>query len=73
MGKISDYDKWLYDQVDRYMEEQDKMTCGNCTHYINGFCWKDINNMDQSLLDKERDTRAEDDYCEDWEYNEMEE
>ena len=70
MGAIDPYDKWLYDQVDRYMEEQDMMTCENCTHYIKGICWKDVPEIDESRIDKDRDARDPDDYCEDWEYNE---
>lgn len=71
MGRISDYDKWLYDQVDKYMEEQDMKCCDNCIHYIDGYCWKDVNNLDPANLVPERDSRAEDDSCDDWEYNEM--
>jgi len=68
---ISDYDKWLYDQVDRYMEEQDMRVCNNCIHYFDGVCTKDWNNMDKSYYIPDRDDVAPDDSCEDWEYNEM--
>ena len=71
MAQLSSYDRDLLNSADRYMEELDRMTCQNCTHYLNGYCWKNINNMDESLLNKEEDERAEDDYCEDWEYNEL--
>ena len=46
-------------------------TCSNCIHYINGFCWAQINNMDPSLLEPERDARSPDESCEDWEYDEF--
>lgn len=71
MGQISPYDKWLYDQVDKYMEEQDMKCCGNCINYVGDYCIKDWNNMDESCKDAERDAKDPDDYCDDWEYNEF--
>lgn len=70
MARISDYDKWLYDQVDRYMEEQDMKCCDNCLHYIGDYCLKDVNNADEDLIRPEY-AKDPDDYCDDWEYNEM--
>ena len=45
--------------------------CQNCINYVDDCCWKDINNMDESLLDRERDAREPEDTCDDWEYNEF--
>ena len=71
MGAIDPYDKWLYDQVDRYMEEQDMRCCANCTHYFNDVCTKDWNNMDESYYLPDRDDKDPEDSCDDWEYNEL--
>ena len=45
--------------------------CGNCIHYVGGFCWADVNNMDPSLLDRERDSRKPDESCDRWEHDEL--
>lgn len=47
--------------------------CDNCTQYIDGYCWKDVNNFDPDLLVPERDSREPEDVCDDWEFNEMSE
>lgn len=44
--------------------------CENCLHYLDTYCWKDVNNLDPTLLNPDKDRKKPDDTCSDWEYNE---
>ena len=69
MARISDYDKWLYDQVDKYMEDQDMKCCDNCIHYVERYCIKDLSQKIENT--EQLEAKDPGDYCDDWEYNEM--
>ena len=51
--------------------EEPSACCGNCRHFNGDFCTKDWNNMDEAYKVSWRDAKEPDDWCEDYEEEEI--
>ena len=47
-----------------------KCCCGSCIHFEGDYCTKEWNNLDRDYCIPDRDSRNEDDFCDDWEEDE---
>ena len=51
-------------------ELENPCCCGNCSHYNGAYCTAGWNNMDEDYK-TEQDAKDPDDYCDDWESDEL--